>query len=146
MFHGGIRMATDAGIGAVRRGGEFGFVHEQGNCLPNRISFKKRVVRVAIEAIAVPQARPSVEICKGEHQRGQQYKNPSGDHIAFIIGGKTDTHSASFGDCFAFFAVRAGGTGERPVYFKRPLRKSETHGRDARATKVCGDTAPRRIH
>ena len=48
-----VDVATDAGIRAVSRRGEFGFVDEERNRLSRRIGFEKRVVRMTFEAVAI---------------------------------------------------------------------------------------------
>ena len=48
-----VRMATDAGIGLVRRGGQFGGVDKQRDLLTRGIGLSERLVRMAFQAGAV---------------------------------------------------------------------------------------------
>jgi hypothetical protein len=83
MFISKISVATDTGIGAMRREREFGGIHEQGNLAAGGRGFGERVVRVTIQTLAVRGGRPKRE-CQGAAQTNPQYPTP--EHSA------PDTH------------------------------------------------------
>ena len=67
---GDVRMATDAGVGFVDRGGESGLVHKQRNCPARGVGGGQRFVGMAIQAIAVRHRRR--RRCSG----GENSQNP----------------------------------------------------------------------